>query len=268
MHLLWTGKGLDTGVCSFIRNAARICSPVVEMAVLDDHLEPRTCPGADGTLFFRGGKLVEGSRGIVFLNIASMSPANLQRLHCYTRDCTSAPKNKTFVSAPRMPNTATCWMMADTDAMLRPKDSAMEALQVATGGLVLPHIDLMVKAGSDDVDEHRAIDSILGITAGSSIPCYNSADAAAQIRDHLLKSCALDPPAMYAVRTACRFCQINVVSLDAEGYMVLLACLLARVLLLAGLMKLFKSCNRTTGCCGNHVQIPATFKALLKHSAR
>lgn len=261
VHLLWTGKVLDTGFCSFIRNAARICSPVVDKAVLHDHLEPRTCPGADGTLFFQGGKLVEGSRGIVFLNTASMSPANLQRLHCYTRDCTSAPKNKIFVSAPRIPNTATCWMLAETDAMLGPKESPMEALQVATGGLVLPHIDLVVKAGSDDED--RTIDSILGIDDGCSTPCYNSADATAQIRDHLLKSCAMDPPAMYVFTAFHVIHTINSHSMDN-----VICWIAGKCFLHAGLTKRFTSYNRTTVCCGNRVQMQATSTALLKHCPR
>lgn len=190
---------MDSGVSSFIHNTAKVCSPVVDTTTLDDHLEPRTSPGTNSTLLFHGGKLVDGSQGILLLNIANMSPANLQRLHNYTRDSTSFPKNKTFVSPPQMPNTATCWMLADTETVLRPKETAMETLHVATGGLVLPHVDLLLKAGRADVHEDLAMDSILGIPAAAFTSCCES--AAAQLRGHLLKSCAMDPPVMYAVST-------------------------------------------------------------------
>lgn len=168
---------------------------------LNDQLEPRAYPCSNGTLRFHGGKLIEGSQGIVIMEVASMAKANLQKVHCYTRDCSSAPKNKAFVSAPHMPNTATCWAVADTESVASSHGATdVERLETSIGGLVLPHFDLLLAAADKVGDEDSAISCALGIMDHEVPHRTAAAKATAQLQNHLLRACAMDAPAMYALQ--------------------------------------------------------------------
>lgn len=172
----------------------------MKVATLNDQLEPRASTHADGVMRFQAGKLVEGSQGIVLVELAGMPQANLHRLHAYTRDCTSTPESKTFVSSPPMSNTATCWAMVDTQTLLRNKDATdMEKLELSAGGLAVPNFDLLLKAGSSDIHEDWACDGILGLVDKHPPTARSAGRCCTILRNHLLKACAADRPAMYAI---------------------------------------------------------------------
>eukprot|EP00892_Ulva_mutabilis_P012091 jgi/Ulvmu1/9254/UM050_0003.1 len=197
VHLLWLGTCMSMGAHAFIHKAAQICSPIVEFVALNDSLQPHASTNADGTMRFHGGKLMQGSQGVVVVNLASMTKPSLQKVHAYARDCMSAPKNRAFVSAPHMPNTATCWALADTEGVVRNNvASAMERLEAFTGGLVVPHFDLLVNVEDDSVNDELAADCILGMVDHCT-PDKTSADEAVRcLRDQLLRACTIEAPAM------------------------------------------------------------------------
>lgn len=194
VHLLWIGPRVDA-INTFIRGSAAVCSPVVETEAIHCLLEPRACHEPDGSVKFHAGKLALASQGIILLDVPGKSQTNLQNLHCYARDFVSAPKDKT--SAPHMPNTATCWFLSDTHEMQKQRDSAIETMESATSGLVLPYIDLVIHTSSGDQNDSVQMEYILDNESDSCMQ-ERRHGAIVALRDHLLKSCALDAPAMCA----------------------------------------------------------------------
>jgi hypothetical protein len=207
IHLLWVGHAIPPHLLSFVRRAAHVLSPAPSHLSLAQPLDITVTANSDGTSLLTVGGLGNASQDIALISIAQATQSQRTQICNYVADTHSVPKGaKAAVQPMRIPNTATCWFVYDSQEALKPSESSLESITASFGAPFLTGADLALAVGDTNVNSEALLDDVLRLhdatmhvtTTSEEIEASLAMQAATEIRMHLLRACSIEPPTMCA----------------------------------------------------------------------